>query len=69
MSNAARKARKRAGEKFVAVAKVGTPLTERAWWNAVRPGVPGTRSASKMVGRSVKKQQRALAARSEGAEQ
>jgi hypothetical protein len=35
VGNAERKARKKAGEKFVRVPKEGTPLIDRAWFSAL----------------------------------
>jgi hypothetical protein len=63
MSTAARKARKRAGIKFVRTPKVATPLLERSWFTQMFPGLPGTRSQGQMVPRSAKKIRRALSAR------
>lgn len=63
MSNAARKARKRAGIPFAKTQKVGTPLLERAWATARFPGLPGTRYALELMPRSAKKLGRAIVAR------
>jgi hypothetical protein len=63
MSTAARKARKRASVKFVRTPKVGTPLTERAWFQAVVPGAFGTRHSAEFRSRSNKKRAAALKAR------
>lgn len=52
MSNAARKARKRAGTPFVKAQKVGTPLLERAWFTSLVAGAHGTRHVGKVVPRS-----------------
>lgn len=65
MSTKARKDRKRAGEPFVKAPKVGTPLQNRASFNGFVPGAPGTRWAGRMVPRSQKLKDRALAARTE----
>lgn len=64
MSTAARKARKRAGIKFVHRTKIGTPVTERAWFNAL---IPDTRRGrlGKMRLRSAKKRAAALVGRSD----
>lgn len=65
MSNAGRRARKRAGEKFdyASKVKVGTPLTERAWFAGLVPGTPRTRFEGAARRRSWSKRVRALEAR------
>lgn len=63
MSNAARRARKRAGIKFEKDAKVGTPLTERAWFVGLVPGAARTRFEGAARNRSWGKRVRALEAR------
>ncbi|WP_243063230.1 hypothetical protein [Humibacter sp. RRB41] len=63
MSTAARKARKRGGVKFEHKPKVGTPITERAWFQANVPGAFGTRHSSEFRSRSNKKRAAALEAR------
>ena len=64
MSNEARKARKRAGIPFTPkpkkLTRVATPLTETVWFNAMFPGVPGTRTQGLNVPRSLKKRNKAL---------
>lgn len=55
MSTAVKKARRKSGIKFIHPTKTPTPLTERAWWNALVPGAPGTRHAGQFVPRSAKK--------------
>lgn len=70
MGSAARKERKAmqraTGTTFTHPAKVGTPLTERAWFTQVVPGPNGTRHEGKPQMRSEKKWKRALDARGEG---
>lgn len=69
MSNAAREARKRAGEQFVKAAKVGTPLVDRAWFNSMVPGALGTKYANTWVPRStVKNSKKARALKAYGVE-
>lgn len=67
MATAARKARKRAGIKFEKAtpehAKVGTPIHERAWFNAEFPGARGTRHFGTYMRRSATKRGNALLAR------
>lgn len=60
MSTAARKERKRRGEKLTPKpVKVGTPLEQRSEFNRVVPGAIGTRYAGKLVPVSAMRLQRA----------
>lgn len=63
MSTTARKARKRAGEKFTRTPKIGTPLLDRAWFAGLVWGPKGTKNESLLGPRSAKKIKAALAAR------
>lgn len=63
MSTAARKARKRAGIKFVHPTKTPTPLLERAWFAALHPGPPHTKLSTRLMPRSPAKVTKALADR------
>lgn len=60
MSTAARKYRKREGEKFTKEPKVGTPVEQRSWFTAVFPGLSGTKHAGRPMPRSAKKRAKAL---------
>ena len=60
MSNAARKARKRAGIKFEKPAKVGTPLESRKWFAGLVWGSPGTSYDGRLRPRSELKRYRAM---------
>lgn len=57
MSTAARKARKRSGEKFSKAPKTATPPMERGYVTQPVPGAPGTKFVSSFNGysRSAKK--------------
>jgi hypothetical protein len=65
MSNAARKARKRSGIKFIHPTKVGTPFLERAWMSAVviRTDLFGKGGIEAPALRSFSKRKRAAEAR------
>lgn len=63
MATAARKARKRNGEKFVKAPKTPTPAFERFYVTESVPGAPGTRYAGVPQRRSAKKIQRFLEGR------
>lgn len=67
MGTAGRKARKReqrvSGATFQHPVKAGTPLVERAWFNALVWGPAGTRHAFKQAPRSTRSRSRALLAR------
>jgi hypothetical protein len=67
VSTTARKARKRAGIAYTPkpskIDRVGTPIQERAWFNATFPGVKGTRYAGVLREHSIGKRLKALADR------
>lgn len=61
MANTNRKARKAAGEKFVRVPKVGTPVQERSWFAKLLPSLNPMNPVPRR--RSEKARRRALADR------
>jgi len=61
LSTRARKDRKKAGIAFTKPQKIGTPIAERAWFNAIFPNPAKNPPANKLLlVRSEKKRNRAL---------